>query len=167
MASVRAHRLADRLTWIKRSRPRSLPWPGLAFRRATASFPKGPRASAKGLAVRTVEDSVLPPALKGDAGRIRQMMETRSIFRFEDFVQMQSDTYSLRAFRWKAMQLLDYAAALKLDTVQISSSGDYESLEPAHLARVKEHAATLGIVLDAGIVAGGNAIGANLLRDDK
>jgi len=61
------------------------------------------------------------------------------------------DTYSLRAFHWKAMRLLDYAASLKLDTIQISSSGDYESLEPAHLARVKEHAASLGIVLDAGI----------------
>jgi len=33
-----------------------------------------PRASAKGLAIRTVEDSVLPPALMGDAGRIRQML---------------------------------------------------------------------------------------------
>src|SRR5260370_29192779 len=61
------------------------------------------------------------------------------------------DTYSLRAFRWKAMQLLDYAASQKLDTIEISSSNDYESLEPAHLARVKEHAAELGIALDAGI----------------
>jgi sugar phosphate isomerase/epimerase len=66
-------------------------------------------------------------------------------------IRLGFDTYSLRAFRWKAMQLLDYAGALKLDTIQISSSGDYESLEPAHLARVKEHAASLGIVLDAGI----------------
>ena len=32
-----------------------------------------PRASAKGLAIKTVEDSVLPPALIGDAGRIRQI----------------------------------------------------------------------------------------------
>ena len=32
-----------------------------------------PRASAKGLAIRAVEDSVLPPALMGDAGRIRQI----------------------------------------------------------------------------------------------
>ena len=61
------------------------------------------------------------------------------------------DTYSLRAFRWKAMQLLDYAATLKLDTIQISSLNDYESLDPGHLARVKEHAATLGIVIDAGM----------------
>jgi sugar phosphate isomerase/epimerase len=66
-------------------------------------------------------------------------------------IKLGFDTYSLRAFRWKALQLLDYAAAQKLDTIQISSSGDYESLEPSHLARVKEHAASLGIALDAGI----------------
>jgi len=33
-----------------------------------------PRASAKGLAIRTVEDPSLPAALTGDAGRIRQML---------------------------------------------------------------------------------------------
>jgi signal transduction histidine kinase/DNA-binding response OmpR family regulator len=34
----------------------------------------GPRASAKGLALRTIKESVLPPALTGDAGRIRQVV---------------------------------------------------------------------------------------------
>lgn len=48
-------------------------------------------------------------------------------------IKLGFDTYSLRAFRWKAPQLLDYAAGLKLDTIQISSLGDYESLEPAYL----------------------------------
>jgi sugar phosphate isomerase/epimerase len=66
-------------------------------------------------------------------------------------IRLGFDTYSLRAFRWKAIQLLDFAASLKLDTIQISSLGDYESLEPAHLARVKEHAASLGIVIDGGM----------------
>lgn len=66
-------------------------------------------------------------------------------------IRLGFDTYTLRAFGWKAMQLLDYAAKLKLDTIQISSLNDYESLDPAHLARVKAHAASLGIVLDAGI----------------
>ncbi len=33
-----------------------------------------PRASAKGLAIKMVEDSVIPQALLGDAGRIRQML---------------------------------------------------------------------------------------------
>ncbi len=60
------------------------------------------------------------------------------------------DTYSLRAFKGKATQLIDYAASLKLDTIQISSVSEYESLEPAHLAQVKAHAAQRGIAIDAG-----------------
>ena len=66
-------------------------------------------------------------------------------------IRLGFDTYSLRAFRWKAIQLLDYAAALKLDTIQISSLGDYESLEPAYLSKVKEHAGALQIAIDGGI----------------
>ena len=34
----------------------------------------GPRAAAKGLTIRSVNDTLLPPALKGDAGRIRQVL---------------------------------------------------------------------------------------------
>lgn len=49
------------------------------------------------------------------------------------------------------MQLLDYAAGLKLDTVQLSSLNDFESLEPVHLQKVKDHAARLGVAIDAGI----------------
>ncbi len=66
-------------------------------------------------------------------------------------IRLGFDTYTLRAFDWKAMQLLDYAATRKLDTVQISSLGDYESLDPAHLQQVKERAGALGIVIDAGM----------------
>lgn len=61
------------------------------------------------------------------------------------------DTYSVRAFRWKALQLLDFAAQLRLDTMQISSLGEYESLEPAYLQQVKDRADRLGIKIDAGI----------------
>jgi len=66
-------------------------------------------------------------------------------------IRLGYDTYSIRDYRWKAIQLLDYAAGLKLDTIQISGLGDYESLEPAYLAKVKDHAARLGIAIDAGI----------------
>ena len=66
-------------------------------------------------------------------------------------IRLGYDTYSIRAFRWKAIRLLDYAAELKLDAIQISGLGDYESLEPAHLAKVKDHAARLGVSIDAGI----------------
>ena len=52
----------------------------------------------------------------------------------EPEVRLGVDTYSVRAFRWKAIELLDYAASLKLTAVQISSLGEFESLEPAYLA---------------------------------
>jgi len=61
------------------------------------------------------------------------------------------DTYSLRAFKWKDMQLIDWAAQHGCDTIQISSSDDYSSLEPVHLTKVKDYAASKGMTLDAGI----------------
>jgi 3-oxoisoapionate decarboxylase len=66
-------------------------------------------------------------------------------------IKLGFDTYSIRAFKWKAIELLDYAAGLKLDTIQLSSLGDYQSLEPAYLQNVKERAARHGLKLDAGI----------------
>ncbi len=65
-------------------------------------------------------------------------------------IKLGFDTYSINAWRWKDIQYLDYAASLKLDSVQLSSLNDYESLEPAHLQRVKDHAARLGIQIDSG-----------------
>ncbi len=61
------------------------------------------------------------------------------------------DSYSLRAFHWKSMQLLDYTASLKLDAIQISDIDDFESLDPSHLAKVKARAEQLGIKVDGGI----------------
>ena len=66
-------------------------------------------------------------------------------------IKLGFDSYSVRAFHWKALELIDYAAKLKLDTIQLSSLGDYESLEPAYLQQVKERARRAGMVLDAGI----------------
>ncbi len=68
-----------------------------------------------------------------------------------DGILLGFDTYSVRAFGWKDMQLLDYAAGLKVDTIQISDSNDYASLDPAHLRDVRDRAQRLGIRLDAGI----------------
>jgi sugar phosphate isomerase/epimerase len=68
-----------------------------------------------------------------------------------DGIRLGFDTFSIRDFRWKDIQLLDYAADLKLDTIQLSSLNDYESLEPSHLAKVKEYADRVGIAIDAGI----------------
>src|SRR5437588_9399180 len=68
-----------------------------------------------------------------------------------DGIRLGFDTYSIRDFHWKDIQLLDYAASLKLDTIQISGLESFESLEPAHLAKVKDHAERLGISIDGGI----------------
>ena len=68
-----------------------------------------------------------------------------------DRARLGIDTYSIRSFRWKAMQHLDYSARLGLNTIQISSLGEYESLEPAYLQKVKDHADRLGIEIDSGI----------------
>ena len=65
-------------------------------------------------------------------------------------IRLGFDTYSVRAFGWKDMQLIDYAAKLKLDTVQISSLSDFSSLEAEHLKQVRSHAESVGIQLDAG-----------------
>jgi 3-oxoisoapionate decarboxylase len=61
------------------------------------------------------------------------------------------DTYSLRAFHWKAMDLLDYCDKLKLDAIQLSSLSDFESLDAAHLERVRDRARRSSIAIDAGI----------------
>lgn len=65
-------------------------------------------------------------------------------------IKLGFDSYSIRAYEWKDIRLLDYSAGQKLDTIQLSSVGDYESLDPAHLRKVKDHAARLGIEIDAG-----------------
>jgi sugar phosphate isomerase/epimerase len=66
-------------------------------------------------------------------------------------IKLGFDTYSLRAFGWKLPQFLDYAHAQKLDTIQISSMSDYESYEPAYLAKMKDQAARYKLTLDAGM----------------
>jgi sugar phosphate isomerase/epimerase len=65
-------------------------------------------------------------------------------------IRLGFDTYSIRALGWKDIQYLDYAASLHLDNVQLSSLNDYESLDPAHLKKVRDYAERLGITIDAG-----------------
>ena len=69
----------------------------------------------------------------------------------ETGIRLGFDTYSLRAFKWKAPQLLEYAASLKLDTIQFSDLADYESHEAAYLQKIKDQAARLNVVVDGGM----------------
>ena len=66
-------------------------------------------------------------------------------------VKLGFDTYSLRAFKWQGIQLLDYAASQKLDTIQFSALGDYGPLDPGNLRAVKDRAAALNISIDSGM----------------
>src|SRR5579871_5971041 len=66
-------------------------------------------------------------------------------------VKLGFDSYSVRAFKWRAPQLLEYAAGLKLDTIQFSSLDDYESRDSAYLGKIKDQAARLNIAIDAGM----------------
>ncbi len=60
------------------------------------------------------------------------------------------DNFSVRAFNWKAPQLIDYAASLKVDTLLLSDLDVYESLEPAYIKGVAARARTAGVELQAG-----------------
>jgi len=63
------------------------------------------------------------------------------------------DAHSVRAMRWKAGQLIEYAAGQKLDAVLLNSLNYFESLDTAHLKRLKETADSHGMRIYIG--AGG------------
>ncbi len=65
-------------------------------------------------------------------------------------IKLGMDNFAVRAMGWKAAQLLDHAASLKLDTLFISDLDSYESLDDAALQKVKAKADELGIDLYAG-----------------
>lgn len=58
------------------------------------------------------------------------------------------DSYSIRAYRWKALELIDYAARQGVQALQISLN-DLESTDAAYLTKVKEAAQVKGLYLDA------------------
>jgi sugar phosphate isomerase/epimerase len=60
------------------------------------------------------------------------------------------DNFSVRAFGWKAPRLIEYASALKVDTLLLSDLEVYESLEPDYLRSVRAQARSAGVELQAG-----------------
>ena len=58
------------------------------------------------------------------------------------------DSYSVRAYRWKALELIGYASRQGAQALQLSL-GDLESTEPAYLDQVKQAAQAKGVYLDA------------------
>ena len=60
------------------------------------------------------------------------------------------NTYSVRAMRWHDLQLLEYAASLKLDAVYLQDSLDPRNNDPAHWKELRDAAARLGLELHGG-----------------
>ena len=60
------------------------------------------------------------------------------------------DNFSLRAFDWKAPQLIEYAASTNVDTLLLSDLDVYESLEADYLKKVAAQAKEAGIELQTG-----------------
>ncbi len=65
-------------------------------------------------------------------------------------IKLGMDNFAVRAMGWKAPQLLDYAATLKLDSILISDLDAYESLDDGYLREVKAKADALKIDILAG-----------------
>lgn len=60
------------------------------------------------------------------------------------------DHFAVRGTGWKAPQLIDYAASLKLDTLFLSELGPFESFEDDYLKNLKSQADAAGLKLYTG-----------------
>lgn len=60
------------------------------------------------------------------------------------------DNFAVRAMKWKARALLDYAASLKLDSLFITDLDAFENHEPRYLREVRARANDLGIGIHLG-----------------
>ena len=65
-------------------------------------------------------------------------------------IKLGFDNFSVRAMGWKAPQLLDYAASLKLDSILISDLDAYENFSESYLKDVRAKAKDLGVQIHAG-----------------
>jgi 3-oxoisoapionate decarboxylase len=65
-------------------------------------------------------------------------------------IKLGFDNFAVRAYGWKASQLLDYAAQLKVDVLLISDLDAYDNHSDAYLKDVKKKADDLGIEIQAG-----------------
>jgi 3-oxoisoapionate decarboxylase len=60
------------------------------------------------------------------------------------------DNFSVRAMKWNASQLIDYAASLKLDSVFLTDLDVYESFDESYLKDLKKKGDDHGMVIYAG-----------------
>src|SRR5262249_56243927 len=64
-------------------------------------------------------------------------------------IKLGFDNFSIRAMGWKAPQLLDYAAKLKVDTILLSDLDVYESHSDAYLKDLRKKPDDLGAEIQA------------------
>jgi sugar phosphate isomerase/epimerase len=60
------------------------------------------------------------------------------------------DNFAVRAMKWNASQLIDYAASLKLDSLFITDFDAFEKLDDGYLAELKKKAADNGLQIQVG-----------------
>jgi len=65
-------------------------------------------------------------------------------------VKLGLDNFSVRALKWKAPQLIDYAASLKTDSLFISDLDAFESLEDKYLKEIRAKAEDKGLQIHVG-----------------
>ncbi|MFN0085029.1 MAG: sugar phosphate isomerase/epimerase family protein [Blastocatellia bacterium] len=65
-------------------------------------------------------------------------------------IKLGFDNFSIRAMGWKAPQLLDYAAKLKVDTVLFSDLDVFENHGESHLREIRRRAEELGVEVQVG-----------------
>jgi sugar phosphate isomerase/epimerase len=65
-------------------------------------------------------------------------------------IKLGMDNFAVRAMGWKASELIDYSAGLKLDALLISDLDAFESLDEAPLREVKRKAEQAGVALYLG-----------------
>ena len=65
-------------------------------------------------------------------------------------IKLGFDNFSVRAMKWKANELIDYAAKLKTDSIFITDFGPFEKFDDAYLGDVRKRAADKGIQIVLG-----------------
>ncbi len=65
-------------------------------------------------------------------------------------IKLGFDNFSIRAFGWKAPQLIDYAASLQVDTLLLSDLDAFESHEDGYLKEIRTAAEARSIELQVG-----------------
>jgi sugar phosphate isomerase/epimerase len=81
---------------------------------------------------------------------VSRAQQERATFVTKPPIPLGMDNFAVRSMGWKAPQLLEYAASLKLDTILISDLDAYESLEEQYLQEIRTKADSLGLKIYQG-----------------